>query len=151
MLIRTGLSGRVQPIDAQYMAEPATCCMCSRPPFNPQEVFLNLGVELEFFGFLYLCPSCAVEIGESVSSVPYERHEELRNEYLVQSTIVVEQYQKINYLRGLLDARIDLAGSSKPDSDGTISVPVPTDEQGQDSVDSIIDGLESESTESGKD
>lgn len=151
MLIRQGLSGRVQPIDAQYLAEPATCCMCARPPRDPREIFLNLGVELDFFGFLYLCSDCAVEIGESVGSVPHEQHIAVSSLAEEQDRIITENDNQIAYLKGLLDARIDLARFSKPDGNGPVDVSLFENESGQDDVDSIINGIESEPIKSGKD
>jgi hypothetical protein len=125
--------------------------MCGRAPKNTEEPFLNLFVELDYFGALYLCTDCGSEIAEAMGYIPHERHQRLRDEYEVSSDIVLQQFQKINYLKGLLDARIDSAGSSEPDSNGIASVPVLEDESGQDSVDEIINGLQSVSAESGKD
>jgi hypothetical protein len=151
MLIRQGLSGRVQPIVAQYLGEPATCCMCSRPPRQMDETFLNLGVELEFFGFLYLCGDCSVEIGESVGSLPYEQHQHLKDTVLALENANASLHKKIDYLRGLLDARIDLAGGSEPDGDEPVGFSLLEVEPESDELDSIINGIESEPVESGKD
>jgi hypothetical protein len=151
MLIRQGLSGRVQPILGQYLAHPSHCAMCTRTPHTPEEYFLNLNVELDYFGFMYLCPDCAVEIGESVSSVPYERFQELEEHAAAMSVLIVENTNQIAYLKGLLDARIDLARSGVPNSDESVSVPVLEVESESDDVDSLIDGLEPEPVKSGKD
>lgn len=151
MLIRQGLSGRVQPIIAQYLAEPATCCMCSRPPRVIDETFLNLGVELDYFGFLYLCGDCAVEIGESVSSLPYERAQELERRNLALERENIENAYQIAYLKGLLNARIDLARSGVISSDDDVSVPVLETESVADDFDSIINGIKSDAAESSED
>lgn len=150
MKLREGTSGRVQPVNGQYLAHPSACCMCGRAPKSTEEPFLNLFVELDYFGALYLCTDCGSEIAEAMGYIPHERHQRLRDEYVISSDIVLQQFQKINYLKGLLDARIDSAGSSEPDSNGTSGVPVLEDESGQDSVDEIIDGLESVAAKSGK-
>lgn len=149
MSLREGTSGRVQPIAGQYLADPSVCCMCSRPPRNEQEPFLNLTVELEYFGVLYLCTDCGSEIAEAMGYIPHERHLEMSQLVESQSALLTEDDNQISYLKGLLNARIDLARFSQPDSNGTSGIPVFEDESGQDSVDAIIDGLESVTTESG--
>jgi hypothetical protein len=150
MKLREGTAGRVQSVNGQYLAHPSACCMCGRAPKHIEEPFLNLLVELDYFGALYMCTDCGSEIAEAMGYIPHDRHETLRNEYNILTAQVLDQFQKINYLKGLLNARIDLARYGQPDSDGTISVPVLEDESGQDSVDEIINGLQPVPAESGK-
>jgi hypothetical protein len=82
--------------------------------------------------------------------VPNERHVEMAQLVESQAALLTEDDNQIAYLKGLLNARIDLARYSQPDSNGTTGVPVLEDESGQDSVDEIINGLESVAVKSGK-
>lgn len=151
MKIREGSSGRVLPVDGQYLAHPSICCVCSRPPRDVAETFLNLGnVELDYYGVLYLCLDCAAEIADAIGSVTYETHARVQEIVREQNTTLAEDANQIAYLKGLLNARISASRSGKHLSDGDASVALLEVEPESVSVDSLLDGVELDVVKSGK-
>lgn len=132
-------SGRVQPIEYRNLAVPAECLLCKRIGSSPDEIFADLRVELAFYGDCYMCQNCCHELASFVMAVSFERHQQVKDENSVLDTRVVGLIKKVNYLKGLLDARIDSSGRSEPDSDGTVGVPLLEVEPLTTFLDSVLD------------
>lgn len=148
MSTRVNSAGRVQPTEGRYLATPGTCAICNKVPTSPDEIFANPGIELEFHGVLYFCVACCLELSAFVMAVPEDRAMQLvdanielgkRNHYLM---------NQVTYLKGLLDARIDLAGSGEPISDGVVGLPISQVELDAAEIDRITNKYKSEPSES---
>lgn len=139
MSTRYNSSGRIQPIEYRNLARPGECLLCKRIGRSPDEIFANIGVELDFYGDCYLCQDCCHEFASFVMAVPEDTHRKLVDEYVALQAINVGLVKKIEYLRGLLDARINSAGSSKSDSDEPSGVPVFETEPDTGFIDSILE------------
>lgn len=147
MATRYDSSGRVQPIEFGNLISPATCVLCNRIGRERHEIFANLGIELEFYGGVYLCQDCCLELAGFVMAVPHETVELYR--------ITVEELKKDltlahaqnEYLRGLLDARIKSAGVivGEFNSDGNDDVSLPEVESAATEVDRLINEYKSKS------
>ena len=147
MATRYDSSGRVQPIEYGNLISPATCVLCNRIGRDRHEIFANLGIELEFYGGVYLCQDCCLEIAGFVMAVPHETVElymitvgKLRKELGL-------AYAQNEYLRGLLDVRIESAGVvvSEPDSNGDDDFSFSQIESAAAAVDRLIDEYKSKS------
>lgn len=123
-MVRMDSSGRVQPVEYRHMASPATCLLCSRIGRNSDELFANLGVELEFYGVAYLCQECCCEIADFVGFVSPEIYADLRGTVHEFSKENMELREKFIYVRGLLDDRINSVGTSVDNRDGVASLPL---------------------------
>lgn len=150
MQTRYDSSGRVQPTEGRYLIQPGECLLCKRIPKNSDEIFANLGVELDYYGQCYLCTDCCGELANFVLYVSPTTHQSLSDEYLAIRVQNLGLKKQVDYLKGLLDARIDFAGSSEPDSDGSSSIPLFEVNGAADEVNRILDEYESESLKSGK-
>lgn len=151
MQVRQDSSGRVQPVEGKYLAHPGTCFMCSRPPKKPEEIWANLGnVEYDIDSTGYLCLDCCAEIADFIMFINPEKYARAMMDLEAVESANETLTAKVEYLRGLLNARIDLAGSSEPDSDGAPNVPVSTSELTADDIDRILNDNESKPVKSGK-
>lgn len=118
-MIRFDSAGRVQPVEYKYMAAPATCLLCSRIGRDSEELFANLGVELEYFGVAYLCQDCCSEIANFICYVPYDQHKTVGEDNIKLLKEAESLREKLYYVKGLLDARINSVGSNVPVGDGS--------------------------------
>lgn len=59
-------SGRVQRIGNGALLPPGTCILCGTG-YN-DDGFIDFGVNIEWFGQLYFCATCALEIGSAVGA-----------------------------------------------------------------------------------
>lgn len=146
MSTRYDSAGRVQPIEFGNLISPGTCCLCARIGRDRHEIFADLGVELDHYGMLYLCQDCCLELASFVMAVPAEQVElyKLSVEELKKDLTILHQQNE--YLRGLLDARIESAGvvDSEPDSDEPDGVPVLTTESATADLDKLLNKYKSE-------
>lgn len=138
-------AGRVQPTEYRNLIAPAECLLCKRIGHEPDEVFANIGVELDLYGQCYLCTDCCFEIAAFVLCVPPDEHQRLKDEYVALGAINHGLIKKNEYLKGLLDARINTAGSGEPDSDGSVSVPLLEVDSAADEIDRILNADQSKS------
>lgn len=150
MSVRMDSAARVQPIRFGDMAQPGTCLLCNRIGHSPDELFATLNVELEFYGIAYLCQECCKEVAGFVLYKDPADHEKLANKYAVLLKDHDILRKQLAEAKGLLDARIDSAGSSEPDGDGTPSVPVSSAQSISTDLDRILNNDESEPVKSGK-
>lgn len=151
MQVRQDSSGRVQPVEGKYLAHPGTCFMCSRPPKQPEEIWANLGnVEYDIDSTGYLCLECCAEIADFIMFINPEKYAQSKRELKAVESENETLAAKVEYLRGLLNARIDLAGTSEPDSDGAPNVSVYSVELTTNEIDRILNDNESEPVKSGK-
>lgn len=138
-------SGRIQPIESRNLWHPGHCALCGRIGRSPEEHFANLQVELDFFGSIYLCLDCCAEVAAFIQFLPPQD--------LVDTQVALERAEHANevltaqneYLRGLLDARINLAGSSESDSDGDDGFSLPEIDDAADEIDRILESEQSKS------
>jgi hypothetical protein len=141
MPVRYDTSGKVQPVEFGYMAHPGTCLGCSRIGRRNSEIFASLAVELDHYGVVYLCQDCCAEIAGFILFVPPEKSQELESKLAAAVIMLDKKDNQIAYLKGLLNARIDLAGSSEPISDGSPSSSVSEIEPDTDFIDSILNSV----------
>lgn len=149
MVFRQDSSGRVQPTEYRNLLQPGTCALCSRIGRYPEEVFANLGVELEYYGIVYLCPECCAEIADFIMFKSPERYDELTDRHIKLAHDYDVAMAELTRTRMLLNARIDSFISGESDSDGAVSLSVPEAERQSVESDSVIDSDEPESAESG--
>ena len=141
---------RIQPIRYGDMAQPGTCLLCNRIGHNPDELFATLNVELAFYGIAYLCTECCAEIADFIMFKSPKAHQELSAKYeALQKDWNILRAQ-LAEAKGLLDARINSAGSGEPDGDGTASVPVSQAQSISVDLDRILNNDKSEPVKSGK-
>jgi hypothetical protein len=128
-----------------FLVHPGTCMLCGKVPDGPGEYFASLGVELEYFGAVYLCQACCAEIASFILFIDPNRFEEMAavNETLAQK--VIELQKSLAAAKEMLSARIDAAGRSEFNIDVVDAVLVPETERDSDYVDSILNGDEPES------
>lgn len=138
MRLKDAYSGRVQPTEFGRLLEPASCVLCNRIGRTNDEVFANFGVELEYYGCVYMCQECCGEVASFIGYVSNERFEELEENCEAMAMLITSLNAKVAYLKGLLDARIDLAGSSEPSSDEPSGLPVFEVEPDTAFIDSVL-------------
>jgi hypothetical protein len=143
-------SGRIQPTHFGHMLHPATCLLCSRIGKAPEEVFANLGVDLEFYGMVYLCLDCCAEVAGFIKFVSTDRFDTLQEQVGLLSDRNSKLLLQLDEARRLVDVRIDNAGDSLFDSDVDASVPVPASDGATDSIDRLLNDNEPEFAKSGK-
>lgn len=146
---RVNSSARVQPTEGKYLAAPGICALCGRPPKNPEEIFANPAIEQELYGVFYYCTECCAELASFINYVSPKSVEADKTANRLLRERVQFLSEQVDYLRGLLNARISAAGSGQPISDGTFGLPVSEVESNSDFVDRVIDGLESDVNQSG--
>jgi len=142
MSTRVDSAAKTQPTEGRYLAHPGTCATCNKSPDNTEEIFANPIIELEYYGYLYFCQACCTELGSFVNMVPARTYE-------AQITLARDLAEKnihlgnqIEYLKGLLNARVDSVGRGEPVSDDDVSVSLLETEPEPDDINSIIDSLE---------
>lgn len=150
MEIRQDYAGKVQPIEFKNLIAPGECLLCKRIGRQPSEIFADLHVELEFYGVAYLCTDCCMELANFVGAVDSDVHKRLKTEYHTLVETLATMTKQIEYLKGLLNARIDSVGGSESFSDGDASLPLFEVDSPADSVDRILNEYESEPVKSGK-
>ena len=150
MDVRMDSSGRIQPIRYGDMAQPGTCLLCNRIGHNPDELFATLNVELEFYGIAYLCTDCCGEVANFVLFKSPKDYESVQKKYAVLLTDWNILRAQLAEAKGLLDARINSAGSSEPDGDGTAGVSVSQAESVSVDIDRLLNDDESKPIKSGK-
>ena len=131
-------SGRVQPTAFGNLLHPGICLLCRRPGRSSDEIFANLGVELEEYGIAYLCLECCAEIADFICFKNPEEYREMRSSYLdlvIERNVLLAQLQEA---KGLLNARIDSAGYSEPSSDGNDDLSIPEALSTADEIDRIL-------------
>lgn len=136
-------SGRIQPIEFRNLWHPGTCALCARIGRSSDEHFANLQVELEFYGSIYLCLDCCAEVGDFIRMIPREKMELLALERDNLAQALASANNENVYLRGLLNARIDSAGSSESDGYESASVPLFEVDDSADELDRILNPDES--------
>lgn len=142
-------SGRVQPTEFGRMAHPGTCLLCSRVGTFPEEVFANLGVELEFYGVAYLCLECCAELASFVNYKAPQEYELLLDSLEKYRERNVSLSNQLAEAKRLLDVRIESAGYREPSRDGFVDVPLFEVDSAADEVDRILNDNESKPIKSG--
>jgi len=139
-------SGRVQPIEYGNLINPGTCALCNRIGRDPHEIFADLGVELEYYGMMYLCQDCCLELADFVMAVPQDRYDPMLARLKSTEHTLLEVMKQNEYLRGLLNVRIESAGIivGEPDSDGDDDISLPEAESAAAEVDRLINEYKSE-------
>lgn len=144
MKIRQDSSGRVQPTEYRNLIHPGQCLLCARIGRTPDEVFANLGVELEFYGIAYLCTDCCMECASFVGAVDSEQWDKYRQE----ATAHIAEYDRlvaeVKILRSALDARVTVAIDRLLDKHGNDDLSVPEDESAAEGFDRLLKQDESE-------
>jgi hypothetical protein len=131
-------SGRIQPTEFGRMLDPGLCLLCSRPGRTQDEVFANLGVEIEYYGIAFLCLECCAEVADFINFVSPEKHANNEAEIKDLKDDMVRLKAQLGEAKGLLNARIDSAVDCKHDSDGTASIPFPKVDRTADEVNRIL-------------
>lgn len=142
MDVRTDYSGRIQSIRYGNMAEPGTCLLCGRIGRTADELFANLQTELEYYGIAYLCTDCCAEAADFILYKSPEKYEELKRKYEALQRDWNALRSQLAEAKGLLDARINSAGSSEPNGNGTAGVHVSSSESEPDDIDRILNDNE---------
>lgn len=150
MDVRMNSAGRIQPIRFGDMAQPGTCLLCNRIGHDSNELFATLNVELEFYGIAYLCTECCAEVADFIMFKSPKAHQELKAKYDALQKDWNLLRAQLAETKGLLNARIDSAGTSESDGDGAAGVYVPEAEQFSDDVDRILNDDKSVPVKSGK-
>jgi hypothetical protein len=147
-VVRFNSAGRLQPIEGMYLIHPGTCFLCGKVPETPMEYFANFGIELEYYGAVYLCQVCCAEVADFIGYAQPGIHETVLdlNRLLVEKNTQLQQ--SLNFAKELLNARVDTAGTNQSHFDGLVSDIVLKTESNSDYVDSTPDGSKSESSES---
>lgn len=146
---RQNSSGRVQPTESRYLLQPGTCLLCSRVGKSMDEVFANLGVELEYYGIAYLCLECCAEVADFIGFVSPERFEIQANDLIKTIHELDETRAQLERASRLLHGRVDSAISGESDGDGTSSVPLSEAKSGSTSLYQTLNAVKSESSKSG--
>lgn len=121
MAIRQDSSGRLQPIRFGDMAQPGTCMLCNRIGHTNDELFATFNVELEFYGIIYLCQECCAEVASFVCFIDPNTYLDLQGKYMELVNTYVSTRKQLDEAKGLLNARIDSAGSDEFNVDDFIS------------------------------
>lgn len=152
MATRVDSSARVQPTEGRYLAVPGSCAICGKVPSHMEEIFANPQAELEQYGALYFCQACCLELSAFVMAVPIAVFDKVVAANVELSDRNVFLLNQVDYLREILNARIDSAGAGQPVHDdssaSSVDVPVSKVELAADDVNQLIDSLEPIVTES---
>lgn len=124
MQTRIDSAGRVQPIEYRNLATPGQCLLCARIGRLPEEVFANLGVELDFYGLVYLCLDCCAEVASFICFVDPKAFNEATYEINKLKDANRALLNQLKEAKGLINARIDTAGVAVSNSTGAPSIPV---------------------------
>jgi hypothetical protein len=143
-------SGRVQPTEFGRMLDPGLCLLCSRPGNSSEEVFANLGVELEYYGVAYLCLECCAEIADFVLFKSPDAYNSLLDSLDIYRRRNIQLSEQLAEAKRLVDVRINSAGDNVISSDGSVSVPLFEVDSPADEVDRILNDHKSKPVESGK-
>ena len=145
-MVRFNSAGRVQPVEGMYLIHPGTCMLCGKVPDNGQEYFASLGIELEYYGMVYLCQACCNEIADFSGFVPTDTlNAVLRtNEILTNKNIEVQK--SLAAAKEMLNARIDAAGRSEYNLHEPAGISVSEVKSDADFIDSILNGEQPESS-----
>jgi len=138
METRYSSSGKIQPIEGKNLIEPGTCLMCSKPCYDPSEVWANPGVEIEHYGMVYICLDCCAEVADFINFRSPKVYKDLEEKYKVLQNDWDILRKQLAEAKGLLNARIDSAGSSEPVGDESAGVVVSETESDSDFIDSVI-------------
>jgi hypothetical protein len=149
MQVRVDSSAKVQPTEGKYLIHPGICLICFKTPDSMEEIFANPLIELEDYGGVFICLACCTEIGSFVRMVPRVEFDYMRATVAGLETSLREAHSQNEYLRGLLNARIDSGGYDESVRDVSASIPLFEVESVTDDIDSLINGIESEPAESG--
>jgi hypothetical protein len=142
-------SARVQPTEFGRMLQPGLCLLCSRPGRFPEEIFANLGVELEYYGVAYLCMECCAEIADFILFKSPDAYDDLLDSLKENRLRNIQLSEQLAEAKRLLDVRIDSAGDRFVGRDGAVSIPLLEADGSADEIDRILNYSESEPTESG--
>lgn len=121
MQTRIDSSGRVQPTEYRNLSTPGQCLLCSRIGRLPEEIFANLGVELDFYGLVYLCLDCCAEVANFICFIDPKRVAEAEQEVKTLKDANRSLLNQLQEAKGLINARIDTAGNRVSPSNGTTS------------------------------
>lgn len=131
------------------MLDPGLCLLCSRPGNAPEEVFANLGVELEYYGVAYLCLECCAEIADFILFKSPDAYESLLDSLETYRRRTIQLSEQLAEAKRLVDVRIDSAGDSVFGSDGSVSVPLFEVDSTADEIDRILNDNKPKPVESG--
>ena len=142
-------AGRIQPTAFGRMLHPGLCMLCSRPGNDPDEVFANLGVELEDYGSVYLCLECCAEVASFIEFKAPDAYDTLLDSIENYRTRNIQLSNQLAEAKRLLDVRIESAGYRELHSDGSVDVPLFEVDSAADEVDRILNDHESKPAKSG--
>lgn len=98
-------SGRVLPIAAGNMMQPASCATCGKSAANSREKFADPQIYIEFFGNVYFCKQCALELAatfEAYTKEEFTAAAEQRDQLLVHNATLHSRVQELeNTVDGL--------------------------------------------------
>lgn len=138
--METSPSGRVLPLRGGDLLSPAVCLICRRPGMevdetfaDPQELFADPKITEDFFGSVYFCESCSLEIAAIFGAKSNREILQLEADLLMYKTISAEQADVIKELTDGLDgitrAYQRLRGDSSTDDSTVASSAVTEAEQ----------------------
>jgi hypothetical protein len=131
------------------MMHPGLCLLCNRPGKFPEEVFANLGVELEYYGVAYLCLECCAEIADFILFKSPDAYDDLLDFLKENRNRNLQLSEQLAEAKRLIDVRIDTAGDRVASLNGTVSLPLFETDSPTDEVDRILNDSESKPAKSG--
>ena len=140
MVLQTSYSGRVQPTEFGRLLSPAACVLCGRIGRTNDEIFANLGIELELYGCLYLCTGCCEEIARFVEYHHSDEVNALKHLCEVNLAWVKREQAENTRLRKLVDVFINTGSIDGSSVDGDSSLHVSEAESDSDYINSILNG-----------
>ena len=149
METRYSSAGKVQPIEGKNLIEPGTCLTCSKPCYDPSEIWANPGVEIEHYGMVYICLDCCAELADFINFKSPKAYRDLDEKYKALHKDWNILRSQLAEAKGLLDARITSAGSSEPSGNGSADVALSKVESDAGFLDSVLNDDEPEPVKSG--
>lgn len=142
-------SNKFRPIWGQYLVEPGTCAGCNRPPAYPEEPFISVQMELEFYGCVYFCLDCTKALATAIGWMGPNATEKIQETNGLLLDRILQLNSQNEYLKELLNVRINASGSREHDSHVAASFSFSETESDATPTDQATDGHESELDQSG--
>lgn len=102
---------KVQVVQANQTALPHCCIVCT----NFKGSFIDIGLDVEFYGVVYLCPSCFKAVSLLAGFVPAENLETAKKELEHKNLVIEELEQRVETYESVLDGINSLRGRSSFD------------------------------------
>ncbi|SRR6266498_425763 len=97
---------RFQILEANQLMFPHKCSVCggfSDKSGNKERKFIDFGLDIEFYGKVYICTECFSSATSIVDCVPVEKYNSLEQQFKELSNVVSQLIEENGMLRSAVD------------------------------------------------